>query len=220
MRNLCIVAALALVVSLSAHAADEPTLPATGVSVPLVEVFAGASFMRLDTSPASLAGALNQPLGTVTVKQNYLGWNGAAQLNVTRWLGIVADASGYYGTPFSAPASTGLTGFPKANFYNFLFGPSFNFRGKRAKPFVHALFGFNHVGVDASTALGTPGFTDDAFAMALGGGLDVRVSNHISIRPVQADFLYTRHDTTGFRGVGHQNNFRYSGGLVFSFGCP
>ena len=100
MRNLCVVVALALVVSLSAHAADEPKVPATGVSVPMVEIFAGASFMRLDTNPASLAGALNQPLGTVTVKQNYLGWNGAAQLNVTRWLGIVADGSGYYGTHF------------------------------------------------------------------------------------------------------------------------
>ena len=218
MRNLCVVGALALVVSLSASATDGTTVSGTGASVPRVEIFAGASYLRLDTNPSSLAAALDQPPGTLTVKQNYLGWNGAVQLNATRWLGIVADLSGYYGTPFSAPASTGLTGFPKANFYNFLFGPSFNFPGGRAKPFVHALFGLNHVGVDASTALGTPGFTDDAFAMALGGGLDVRVSNHLAIRLGQADFLYTRHDTTGFGGVGHQNNFRYSGGLVFWFG--
>lgn len=218
MRNLCMVGALALFLSLSACATDGPTVPGTGVSVPTVEIFAGASFLRLDTNPASLAAAANQPVGTFTVKQDYLGWNGAVQLNATRWLGIVADASGHYGTPFSAAASSGLTGFPKARLHNFLFGPSFNFRGERARPFVHALFGLNHVGVDASTALGIPGFTDNAFAMALGGGLDVRVSNHLAIRLGQADFLYTRHDTTGFGGTGHQNNFRYSGGLVFLFG--
>ena len=51
---------------------------------------------------------------------------------------------------------------------------------------------------------------DDAtsFAMALGGGLDVRVSKRIDLRIIQADYAPT------FFGSGRQNNIRLSVGIV------
>jgi hypothetical protein len=52
---------------------------------------------------------------------------------------------------------------------------------------------------------------DDAtsFAMALGGGLDLRVSKRIDVRLVQFDYTPT------FFGPGRQDNFRISAGIVF-----
>jgi hypothetical protein len=54
-----------------------------------------------------------------------------------------------------------------------------------------------------------------AFATAAGGGIDVRVSRHFAVRPVQAEYFLTK-----FRDGANnrQNNFRYSAGIVFRFG--
>ena len=53
--------------------------------------------------------------------------------------------------------------------------------------------------------------------MAFGGGLDIAVHNHISIRPGQIDYLYT-HFSNSFTNQNNQNNsFRYAGGVVFTF---
>jgi len=216
MRKLWLLALLAAAACLSAMAADAPQ--PSGLSTDSVEIFGGFSYLHLDTVSASTLDAqFNQPAGTLSVKRNYPGWNAAVQFNLTRWLGIVADGSGYYGTPIS-PTSGSAAGFPTASFYSALFGPSVTLHRGTVRPFLHALFGLNRVAVDASTILGTSAFTDDAFAMALGGGLDVRVSKRFSVRLGQADYLYTQHDTTSFGGVGHQNNLRFSTGVVFTFG--
>jgi hypothetical protein len=52
---------------------------------------------------------------------------------------------------------------------------------------------------------------DDAtsFAMALGGGVDLRVGKRIDLRLIQFDYTPT------FFGSGRQNNFRISTGVVF-----
>ena len=47
---------------------------------------------------------------------------------------------------------------------------------------------------------------------AAGGGLDVKWTDRISVRLVQADYLGTRY------GDATQNNFRLSAGIVFHFG--
>src|SRR4029453_11345447 len=75
----------------------------------------------------------------------------------------------------------------KTRVYNFLAGPEFKARNRtRFTPFVHALGGFAH----ASATFTTPGPThilflrrnDTSFAMALGGGLDIRASKRVSFR--------------------------------------
>jgi opacity protein-like surface antigen len=150
------------------------------------EVFGGYQLLHLDTQ------------GDTGVKSSYSGWDGALQFNVGGRLGLVGDVSGNYGTPFA--------GAPSISSYTFVFGPSVNFRGEKTKPFVHALFGGNRLAVS--------GLSETSFAMALGGGVDVKAMPAVWIRLGQFDYLYTKHgDTFGF--TGHQNNFRYSAGIVF-----
>ena len=172
---------------------------------PKVEIFGGYSLFHWDAQ--DLASAV--PPGT-SINQNIHGWNGSLQFNVNKYLGVVADMSGHYGTPISEAGVGDATG----SIHNFLFGPQVNIRGKKAKGFVHALFGVNRVSLNDSPAMGFTGFSDNAFGMALGGGADVSVTKMIGIRVGQIDYIMSNHDT----GLGHQNNFRFSTGLLFSFG--
>ncbi len=130
------------------------------------------------------------------------GWNAALTGYVTEHLGITADISGAYGTP-------NVAGFDvKTKDYFYLFGPTVRTAaGDKASVFVHALFG----GAHASGEVSGISATDNAFAMALGGGLDVKASKNVSLRVGQFDYLYSH-----FSGE-KQNNFRYSAGVVFHF---
>jgi hypothetical protein len=216
MRKICVTGALALLLSVIGLSQTSPAAHVSNTGVPAVEIFGGFSYLRLDTASASsLNAAFGLPPGTLSIKQNYPGWNGALQVNFNRWFGVAADVSGYYGTPVSASSVSGL---PKASFHNFLAGPVLTMRRSRSQPFVHALFGLNHFAVDASSTAGTAALSDNGFASAIGGGWDVRVGSKMGLRLVQADYLYTAHDTSGFGGAGHQNNFRISAGVVFMFG--
>jgi len=51
------------------------------------------------------------------------------------------------------------------------------------------------------------------FAFALGGGPDLKVSKHFAVRVGQFDYEFVNSS-----GGGHQNDFRYSGGVVFALG--
>jgi opacity protein-like surface antigen len=75
----------------------------------------------------------------------------------------------------------------KTRVYNFLAGPEFKARNStRFTPFAHVLGGFAHTSANFTT----PGPTfnlllkksDNSFAMALGGGLDIRASKRVSFR--------------------------------------
>jgi opacity protein-like surface antigen len=208
---------------------------------PRVEVFGGFSYLHVDTqglTGPSLDAICNNligscPAGTFQVHPNFNGWNAAVQFNATRFLGIKADLSGNYGTPIalSSQAQSFLSqlgiaaGLPKVRSYNYLFGPVlFQSRG-RFKPFAHALFGANSVSTNLSNiaaAFGIPGLTlsDTALAMAFGGGIDVKLTDHISLRAGQVDYLFTKHNFSGgIQGIAtHQNNYRASAGVVFQFG--
>ena len=53
--------------------------------------------------------------------------------------------------------------------------------------------------------------------MAAGGGVDFLVTNHIAIKPIQLEYVMTRlPNALGFGG--HQNDIRYSAGVVFRIG--
>lgn len=61
------------------------------------------------------------------------------------------------------------------------------------------------------------------FATAAGGGLDVNLTKHISITPIQVEYVMTQFDSASLggstKGFGdHQNDIRYSGGVMFKFG--
>ncbi len=234
MRHVCI--CLLLCSALSAFAQQD---------VPKAEVFGGYSYLHIDTEGVtgstldadcnSLLGAGTCPPGSFGVHPSANGWNASAQFNATHFLGIKADFSGHYNTPVTISsqisnslAQLGITGLPpKAHSYTYLFGPVIFQNKGRYTPFAHALFGQNSIGTTLSNVkvggVGIPGLTasDSAFAMAFGGGVDVKLSERIALRAGQVDYLYTKHDfSSGVPGVAsHQNNLRASVGIVFQFGA-
>jgi hypothetical protein len=55
--------------------------------------------------------------------------------------------------------------------------------------------------------------------MAIGGGFDIRLSKHFSLRPFQMDYLFTDFkDNLIPGGNTHQNNWRYLAGINMTWG--
>lgn len=121
---------------------------------------------------------------------NSNGGSASLAINPTRWLGLVADVGGYHGSSITT--------------VTYLFGPRFSYRSNSpVTPFAHVLFGGAHV-----TNSG------NGFAMAVGGGLDLRADSHWSWRIVQAEYLLTKLND----GLNNQqNNARISTGIVYSW---
>jgi hypothetical protein len=129
------------------------------------------------------------------------GGSGYFEYNLTDIVGLVADFGGYANTRINDRLLT------------YMFGPRFNWRHSRLTPCVQFLFGGAYVWND----LNTVSTTQNAFAMADGGGLDYSVTKHIAIKPIQVEYVMTQIDST--KGFGsHQNDIRYSAGVVFRFG--
>ncbi len=129
------------------------------------------------------------------------GGSGTFEYNVNRVLGLVADFGGYANTRIDDKALT------------YMFGPRFNWRHARLTPYTQFLFG----GAYVWNNLNNVSTTQNAFAMAAGGGLDWTLTPRIAIKPIQVEYVMTQIDST--RGFGsHQNDVRYSGGVVFRLG--
>ncbi len=168
-------------------------LTAAAQEQPNKEVFLGYSYIR--ANPASTGAPSFNVNGGVA---SFAYMRGSA--------GFVSEISGYRvgqinGTNVDTNAVT------------YLFGPRLAYRRNyHYTPFVQALFGGVH---STGSALGISDHSN-AFAMAVGGGLDVSPWGHLGIRVGQVDYLLTR-----FReGAGDQkiqNNLRFSSGIVFRF---
>ncbi len=152
---------------------------------PKAEIFGGYSYTR-----------------DVTDDQNFQGGTGSIAFNANNWLGLVGDFAGY--------KATGLPSGVSANLFTYTFGPRLSYRkNEKATPFAHVLFG----GARASASVtGLGSASRNAFAMAFGGGFDVKASPQLAIRLIQADYALTRFSSTT------QNNIRISAGIVFRLG--
>jgi hypothetical protein len=124
---------------------------------------------------------------------NAVGWNGSLTGNFKHVLGITADFSGVYKSHRTS-----------SSVYTYTFGPVLTARLPVVQPFVHALFG----GAKVSGG----GVNDNAFAMLVGGGLDLGFRKGIGFRLVQADWLMTK-----FGGQTQNNQGRVSAGIVLKF---
>jgi opacity protein-like surface antigen len=173
MRKLVVIAVLVLGFSVMAVAQD----------VPRAEFFGGYSYLRCDTQGGPSC--------------NLNGWNGSVSINANKFVGVVADFSGHYGSVDSASVHA----------HSFLFGPKITVRREKFTPFLQALFGGTHVNVGDGV-----GTSENDFAMAFGGGLDINLSENVAVRPVQAEYLTIK------SGSEFLKNFRYSGGIVFKLG--
>ncbi len=130
------------------------------------------------------------------------GGGGSGAWSLNNYLGVVGE--------FSGCKWTGLPSGFSAHTFTYLFGPRLTYRGYgRLEPFGEALFGGAHIG---GTVTGFGSGSDNAFSMALGGGVDYKWKRNFAIRFVQADYLYTR-----FGGT-NQNNLRLQAGVIYRFG--
>jgi len=224
--NVCtrMLATLAVTVSLT------PLLPAQSVAAtvvapqperkynytPRVELFLGYThFGTFSTNAAT---------GNRMVGLN--GGSASLAFNLNRYLGLVGDFGGYDDSQLQltgAGANQPLVVNASGTAYTFLGGPRLSFRNSsRFTPFVQALFGdvnASAVTVSNCSSACAPLPSQNAFAMTAGGGLDIGLTRHISLRAVQAEYMMTRFAPLPATGSStSQNDLRLSTGLVFRFG--
>jgi hypothetical protein len=125
---------------------------------------------------------------------NAVGWNASLTGNFKHVLGITGDFSGVYKSRRGIDTAV----------YTYTVGPVLQARLPVVQPFVHALFG-------GATITGS-GSSDNAFAMFLGGGLDLGFRRGIAFRLVQADWMMTK-----FADETQNKQGRVSAGIVIKF---
>jgi len=135
-------------------------------------------------------------------------------VNLSRTISLVGDFSFHREdiSTFLAPRTE-----LRSRDFIFLFGPRFYFRSRVITGFGHALFGgtySNYEFVDRLTGgdLRRSSYSNTNFTMGFGGGLDFSVSDVISIRAVQFDYLPRRERNEW------KDSFRFKSGVVFRFG--
>ena len=191
-------------------------------------VFGGYSFLHYNNGTDQALYGPGEPDNTA----NANGFVASAAYRLTNMLAVVGEYSYYHSNSISnAGVPSGVSA--NANLQSYLFGPKVSFHAGRITPFAQVLFGGAHANFKESES--QSGYTisitspsADGFAWAGGGGVDWKVSRHVSIRPAQFDYLMTRFTNAntnngsevprpGDGGNGTQNNYRYSAGLVFNF---
>lgn len=159
-----------------------------------IEIFGGYSFLRSGATPEVpllIPGCPSCPPPPSSIGINTNGWEVTGVFKPSRWLGIAADLSGHYDTSI------------RHNF-TYLFGPQISLPVGRISPFAHVLLGATN-----QSRFGSD--NGNAFASAIGGGIDVKVSHFVSFRLVQVDYYMIR-----FIGQ-TQNGIRVSTGIVVHF---
>ena len=111
--------------------------------------------------------------------------------NVTPHIGLVANFSATFANPDFVDGLSGRRFNARVSRYLLLGGPRYNWRNSSAfLPYMHALFGVARYRANfRNKDFACPDTNETAFAMALGGGLDIKAGKHIDIRAVQVDYL-------------------------------
>jgi hypothetical protein len=193
---------------------------------PKAEVFLGYTYLRVNSASNVPAFSAN-------------GGGGQIVVNFGKWFGAVADiGSVHNGNIGGYHTDTTLT--------NFLFGPRIPIRvSHRVIPYVQTLFGgvygSSSVGItvppgtvvlppsvqpvsstaatNAANAVGLRAATQQtAFAMAVGGGLDIKINHIVSFRPIGVDYFMTRLQNLRSANDNNQHDIRYTTGFNFTFG--
>jgi hypothetical protein len=176
-----------------------------------IELFGAYSYLRFS------------PTITGVGARSFNGGGGGAQLNFLKILAIKGEFMGYGSTTFTATFQ-GKNYTANGNMFTYLFGPVVRIPIWKVRPFGEALFGGSNTNgyVNLENAINNGGGsisktpTQHPFTMALGGGLDIAVSPHLAIRPGEFDYVLSRY-TNPLTSTNNQNNFRYVGGVVFTF---
>lgn len=188
---------------------------------PRVETFAGYTYMRANSASNVPAFSAN-------------GGSGQLAVNPSKWVGFVMDIGAVHNGNISDAHLD-------STFTSYLFGPRISLRYSRLRPYFQVLFGGVHAGSSvgingvpvASPPIYLPGqptmpagtpvslratASQTAFAMATGGGLDIKINRHVSFRPIGLDYFMTRLQNLRTLNDNNQHNIRYTAGFNFTFG--
>ncbi|MGB7924588.1 MAG: outer membrane beta-barrel protein [Pyrinomonadaceae bacterium] len=201
------------------------------------EFYGGYSAMQFDT----LAGDTNNAnVDEVLGGRNTLrGFELSLTYNFHKYFGVKFDYSLHLREDeFFRLSGSGTIDSTVQNFLGGIQIKNNSEDGPRLKPFGHALFGVANQKIDVDSpqlpaVFGISDFhvNETSFAMAFGGGLDIRLNNRFDIRAVQIDWnIITRGDQqtgivlspTPFQTVGtpfvipgtRQDNLRLGAGIV------
>jgi opacity protein-like surface antigen len=173
-------------------------------TTPRVEVFSGYSYSRA-TTPIGGTGTITPSTNSGSIitgsRADYNGFTISFTENMNSKIGLTQEFGGLYRSG-------------QGSIYPYLFGPRFNlYHSAKFTPFVETLVG-GAKGNGNSELLGAsfPVKTDNSFALELGGGMDYKLNDKISMRLIQADYFQTH-----FLG-NTQNNLKLSVGFILPFG--
>jgi opacity protein-like surface antigen len=195
----------------------------TADEYPKVEVFAGYSALGEANSGRRITFG-----PTASTDSNYAtptGFETSVIGNFSKHFGIKGDFSAHFGND---SGSTPLTSCPvicttitqdfqfKTRVYNFLAGPEVKARNSsRFTPLAYALAGVAHTSASFTTTGPTLNLllkkSDNSFAMAVGGGFDIRAGKRVSFRATM-DYnpVFTRDS-----GSDRRDLVRISAGILF-----
>lgn len=197
------------------------------VLVGLLLITAGSAlaqdeFPKVETAPAFMYIRTVPPGNVQSV--NCAGGGGTIAYNFSSVLGLAADLGGckIFGfLPQNSPNANKITG----SEFTFLFGPRITLRNSSPfRPFFELNFGGARASLscNSNTACSGTSFAKTAFAMTVGGGFDIKLSKKFSLRPIQAEYLYTRFGNdcpyTVCTQNNNQNSFRLKSGIVMAWG--
>jgi opacity protein-like surface antigen len=201
MKKLLVLLALCSLLSIPAFAGDAPKF----------EVFGGYSFVHalenkdLEDDAMTLQGFVAE-----------------AEYGAHPNIGIVAEFGFYQNSEDWSEWDGEYTGAYRWRDIPFLFGPRFGYRGDKFRVFGHYLFGFvknSYLDKGDDGEIYTD-WSDTNFAQAVGGGVDIVLSDKISVRPAQFDWMSSKISDSGDDWTIDTwiNGMRYSAGIVFTFG--
>lgn len=181
---------------------------------------------------SSLPALAQTPVGELGIGYSFQSWNlptalqppsqlhlngldVSAEFNLSGFLGVDADAGWTKNTQNGGTTSVTTV----------MLGPQIYPIGHhRITPFVHALFGIGSFNLSFPASSNCAPFCnnrDGNFAWAGGGGVDINLSKHFAIRPVELDYEQTQFDLqilTGEPPVANQNSWKYTAAILFHFG--
>jgi opacity protein-like surface antigen len=173
------------------------------------------NYPRVETSPA-FTYVHNSPVLGGSQSFNCYGFGGTIAYNFTSLVGLAADLGNCRVARLDN--TYGIGSKVKVNEGTYVFGPRFPFRNfGKLQPFLETSFGVEYIKVKCSNGsagnacgsvtvqplptdttviiVANPNATSvgkNAFALTLGGGLDIKFNKKFALRLVQAEYLYTR----------------------------
>jgi|SRR5271165_5989747 len=149
------------------------------------------------------------------------GGNVQFVFNFNKWFSGVLDGGAVHNSKFT-----------DVTVVNYLGGPRVTLRKSRIAPYIQVLLGGAVARQDLAVSVAPTQLSSEAvpptaltfhrdenrFAMVAGGGIDIKLSRHVSLKALEVEYFQTRFEKFLVFNDSVQNNLRASAGITFTFG--